>query len=139
MNLVPEDIDYTQTQILRETWLGGWEKPGGLESRMTDGGGFCCDMTAMTREERGRYEISRARLKAAVISVAEIADGYGFRLRDGAIGSEELVAWIAFEQKCCPFFTLTASEPAGSLILLITGAAGVKDFIRAEFSAIRFE
>jgi hypothetical protein len=105
---------------------------------MTENGGFCCDMTAMTREQRGRYEILRAKLEAAVISVAELADGYGLRLRDGAIGPEELMEWIAFEQKCCPFFTLTASEQAGSLMLLITGGAGVKDFIRAEFSAIRF-
>jgi hypothetical protein len=102
-------------------------------------GGFCCDMTAMTREERGRYEILRAKLEAGVISVAELADGYGLRLRDRAIAPEELVEWIAFEQKCCPFFTLTASEQAGSLMLLITGRAGVKDFIRAEFSAIPFE
>jgi hypothetical protein len=78
-------------------------------------------------------------LEAAVISVAELVDGYGLRLRNGAIGPEELVEWIAFEQKCCPFLTLTASEQARSLILLITGDAGVKDFIRAEFSAIRFE
>jgi hypothetical protein len=101
--------------------------------------GFCCDMSAMTHEERGRYEILRAKLEAAVISVAELGDGYGLRLRDGAIGAEELVEWIGFEQKCCPFFTLTASEQSGSLILLITGPTGVKDFIRAEFSAIQFE
>jgi hypothetical protein len=100
--------------------------------------GFCCDMSAMTHEERGRYEILRAKLEAAVISVAELGDGYGLRMRDGAIRSEELVEWIGFEQKCCPFFTLTASEQSGSLILLITGPTGVKDFIRAEFSAIRF-
>jgi hypothetical protein len=104
---------------------------------VSDSGGFCCDMNAMTREERGRYEILRAKLEKAVISVAELADGYALRLRDGAIGSEELVQWIAFEQKCCPFLTLTASEQAGSLMLLITGREGVKDFIRGEFSAIR--
>lgn len=106
---------------------------------MTESGGFCCDMTAMTREERGRYESLRAKLEAAVISIAELDDGYALRLRDGAIGPEELLEWIAFEQKCCPFFALTASEQAGSLLLLITGRDGVKDFIRAEFSAIRFE
>jgi hypothetical protein len=96
-------------------------------------------MTAMTREERGRYEILRGKLEAAVISVAELADGYALRLRDGDIAPEELVEWIGFEQKCCPFFTLTASEQGGSLILLITGAPGVKEFIRAEFGSIRFE
>ncbi len=106
---------------------------------MAEDGGFCCNMNAMTREERCRYEILRSKLEAGVISVAELADGYGLRLRDGAIAPEELVEWIAFEQKCCPFFTLTASEQAGSLILLITGQDGVKEFIRAEFSAIRFE
>ena len=106
---------------------------------MTETGGFCCDMTAMTREERDRYEVLRAKLEKSVISVAELADGYGLRLRDEAVGPEELVEWIAFEQKCCPFLVLTASEQAGSLILLITGRDGVKDFIRAEFSAIRFE
>ena len=110
-----------------------------MANGMGESEGFCCDMTAMTREERGRYEILRAKLEAGVISVAELADGYGLRLRDGAIEPQELVEWIAFEQKCCPFFALTASEQAGSLILLITGSAGVKDFIRAEFSAIRFE
>jgi hypothetical protein len=100
--------------------------------------GFCCDISAMTREQRGRYETLRAKLEAAVISVAELGDGYGLRMRDGAIPPDELVEWIGFEQKCCPFFTLTASEQSGSLILLITGPTGVKDFIRAEFSAIRF-
>ena len=96
-------------------------------------------MTAMTREERGRYELLREKLEAAVISVAELANGYALRLRDGDIAPEELVQWIGFEQKCCPFFTLTASEQGESLILLITGAAGVKEFIRAEFGAIKFE
>ena len=106
---------------------------------MVESGGFCCDMTAMTREERSRYEILRAKLEKAVVGVADLVDGYGLRLRDGAIAPEELVEWIAFEQKCCPFFTLTASEQAGALILLITGRNGVKDFIRAEFGAIQFE
>src|ERR1700761_4775252 len=99
---------------------------------MTEDAGFCCDMKAMTAEERVRYEILRGKLEQAVISVAELADGYGLRFRDGGIAPEELVEWIGFEQKCCPFFTLAASEQAGSLILLITGRTGVKDFIRAE-------
>jgi hypothetical protein len=107
-------------------------------NEMTESG-FCCDMEAMTPEERGRYEILRGKIETAVISVVELPDGYGLRLRDGGISAEELVEWIGFEQKCCPFFMLTASEQAGSLILLITGRTGVKDFIRAEFNAIRFE
>jgi hypothetical protein len=107
-------------------------------NEMTESG-FCCDMKALTRGERARYEILRGKLEAAVISVAELADGYALRLRDGAIAPEELVEWIAFEQKCCPFFRLTASEQGQSLILMITGRDGAKEFIRAEFGAIKFK
>jgi len=106
---------------------------------MTEGGGFFCDMKAMTRDERGRYEVLRAKLEAAVVSVEELPDGYLLRLRHGAIATEELGEWIAYERKCCPFFTLIAEGRADSGRLRITGRDGVKDFIRAEFSTIRFE
>jgi hypothetical protein len=106
---------------------------------MSESEGFCCDMTAMTREERGRYEILRAKLEAAVVEVKDLADGYSLQLGDGGITAVELDEWILFEKKCCPFFTLTMDGQAGALKLRITGRAGVKDFIKAEFSAIRFE
>ena len=100
---------------------------------------FCCDMKAMTREERGRYETLRAKLEAAVVGIEELVDGYSLQLRGGALTAAELGEWISFEKKCCPFFTLTTDGHADALRLRITGRDGVKDFIRAEFSAIRFE
>jgi hypothetical protein len=106
---------------------------------MSDCEGFCCDMTAMTREERGRYEILRAKLAAAVVGIEELADGYSLRIDVSAFPASELEEWISFEKKCCPFFTLTMDGHAEALRLKITGRSGVKDFIRAEFSAIRFE
>ena len=106
---------------------------------MTAGGGFCCDMKAMTREERGRYKVLRAKLEAAVVSVREMADGYRLQLRGEGISAEELAEWIEFEKKCCPFFTLEMSQEGESRELRITGGEGVKDFVRAEFTAIRFE
>ena len=106
---------------------------------MSGGDGICCNMTAMTREERARYEFLRTQLEAAVTSVEELADGYSLGLRQGGISPGELAEWLSFEKKCCPFFTLCASEQGGSQRLRLTGPHGVKDFIRAEFSAIRFE
>ncbi|MBV8514487.1 MAG: hypothetical protein JO260_04225 [Acidobacteria bacterium] len=101
--------------------------------------GICCNMMAMTREERGRYEVLRAKLEAAVTSVEELADGYSLGLREGGLAPGELAEWISFEKRCCPFFTLSAGEQGGSQRLQLTGPDGVKDFIRAEFGAIRFE
>jgi hypothetical protein len=106
---------------------------------MTEEGGFCCDMAAMTREERNRYEILRTKLEAAVVAVEELTDGYSLRLSGGGLARVELEEWISFEKKCCSFFTLITDGPADALKLTITGRAGVKDFIRAEFSAIRFD
>ena len=105
---------------------------------MTESGGFSCDMRAMTREERDRYEVLRAKLEAAVVSVEELPDGYRLHLRSAVLAAE-VAEWIAFEKKCCPFFTLTTDGYADSPRLQITGRAGAKDFIRAEFSAIRFD
>lgn len=106
---------------------------------MAEGTGFCCNLNAMTREERDRYEVLRAKLEAAVVSVEELANGYSLSLRTGAVAPDELVEWIAFEQKCCAFFALKTTGQPDAPILQITGRPGVKDFIRAEFSAIRFE
>jgi hypothetical protein len=105
----------------------------------TESGGFHCDMKAMTREERHRYEILRTRLEAAVAGVEELADRYSLQLRGGAIPPHEVAEWVAFKKKCCPFFALETDGQADSPKLRITGRAGVKNFIRPEFSAIRFE
>jgi hypothetical protein len=106
---------------------------------MSESAGFCCDMTAMTREERGRYEILRGKLEAAAVGVEELADGYALRLGASAIAAEELEEWTSFEKKCCPFLTLTTEGHGETMRLGITGRTGVKEFIRAEFGAIRFE
>jgi hypothetical protein len=96
-------------------------------------------MTALTSEERKRYEVLRAKLEGAVVGVEELADGYSLQLSGGGLAPVELDEWILFERKCCPFFRLVTDGQAEALKSRITGGDGVKDFIRAEFSAIRFE
>ena len=47
-----------------------------------------------------------------------------------------IAEFMSMEHRCCPFFRLTLEAEAGHdpLALRITGADGVKDFIRAELA-----
>jgi hypothetical protein len=96
-------------------------------------------MRAMTREERDRYEVLRAKLEAAVVSVEELENGYRIRLNGALASTDEIAEWVEFEKKCCPFFRLEMTGSGEAPELQVTGRDGVKAFIRAEFSAIRFE
>lgn len=46
----------------------------------------------------------------------------------------EVTEFVRRERLCCPFlaFTLEVSPDRGPLLLRLTGAEGVKDYIRAE-------
>jgi hypothetical protein len=94
---------------------------------------FACDMTAIPPEKRGPHHALIRRLMAeAAVEISELPDGLAFRFR-----SEEYDAVTEFvgrERLCCPFltFVLEVSPDRGALSLRLTGAEGVKDFIRAE-------
>ena len=100
--------------------------------------GFCCNMHAMTVTERARYNVLREQLAAAVQQIAELPDGYAFRLHGERISIVELAEWVSYERKCCPFFELTIEAPKENapISLNVIGSAGIKDFIRAEFGAL---
>ncbi|MGH7579993.1 MAG: hypothetical protein ACREM9_07460 [Gemmatimonadales bacterium] len=68
----------------------------------------------------------------AVEEISELPDGLGFRFPAGEYDS--VTEFVGRERLCCPFltFTLNVSPDRGSLHLRVTGAEGVKDFIRAE-------
>ena len=102
---------------------------------------FACNMNAMTKEERARYDVLRRKLEQAVERVEELENGYTFRLRDASISLEDLAQWVEYEQKCCSFFGLgvEASPQKGPIALRVTGEPGVKDFIRMEFAGIQFK
>jgi hypothetical protein len=98
-------------------------------------------MNAMTKEERARYDVLRRKLEQAVERAEELENGYAFRLRDASISLEEVAQLVEYEQKCCSFFGLgvEAAPQKGPITLRVTGETGVKDFIRMEFTGIRFE
>jgi hypothetical protein len=112
---------------------------GGRGGGVSENDGFCCNMNAMTPKHREQYQVLRAKLESSVDAVYELLDGYVLRLRAGTFAVAELAAFVVLETRCCPFLTLIMDRKGDSLALRITGRDGVKDFIRAEFSAIRFE
>lgn len=93
---------------------------------------FACNMGALTSAERARHEELSRSLFAAVRVKKELRNGYAFRLPSGMLATA--AGWVALERRCCPFFTfdLELVKHDGPLWLRITGAPGVKAFIRSE-------
>ena len=94
---------------------------------------FACNMSALTKSERAAYAKLTRTLVAAVQEKSELRNGYSFRMPPAMLTTA--AEWVAFERKCCPFFTfgLELARDEGPLWLRITGSEGVKAFIRAEF------
>ena len=97
--------------------------------------GFACELAALSREERVHHRQLTDQLLAAVVERVELKHGYGFRLPSSSL---PLVAeWAGLESRCCPFFDfeLALAKDHGPLWLRITGAEGIKAFLRAEFGS----
>jgi len=94
---------------------------------------FACNVRAMNATERIRYQELTKTLMTATDEKKELPNGFGFRLPPSSLMT--VAEWVRLERKCCPFFTfvMEQSRDEGPLWLRITGAEGVKAFIRAEF------
>jgi hypothetical protein len=98
---------------------------------------IACDLTAIPADEREAHEArGRQVWFEAFQERQELSDGYAFRFR--ADQYPLLVAYIANERLCCPFFrfTLEVTPAHGPIWLRITGGDGVKEFIRSEFARL---
>jgi hypothetical protein len=94
---------------------------------------FACDMTAIPGDQRGAHHaLIRRLMTEAVEEISELPDGLAFRFH--AEEYDAVTEFVGRERLCCPFlsFRLDVSPERGPLQLRLTGAAGVKDFIRAE-------
>jgi hypothetical protein len=99
---------------------------------------FACDMTAIPAAQRGAHHALIRRLVAeALEEVQELPNGLA--LRFPADEYEPVTEFVGRERLCCPFlgFTLEVGPERGPITLKLTGAEGVKDFIRAELGLPR--
>ena len=97
---------------------------------------FYCNTKALNSEERGRHKMLTDKLVAQRTGIVESEKGYEFQYSSSVVSLSELSEWVAAESKCCPFFDFHIDlENEGTLLCLrLTGAQGVKAFVRAEFS-----
>jgi hypothetical protein len=98
-----------------------------------------CNMQAMSKLEKERYDHLRERLEHAIEEAKELETGYAFRLQSAGILLTELAEWVGYERKCCPFFDfeIAVAREGGSVWLRLRGREGVKAFMRMEFKMLR--
>lgn len=96
---------------------------------------FACNLKAISAAERPRYNDLVKRIRTAIRSRREIANGYVFKVDSKALTLPEAAEWVSMERLCCPFLTLqlTASGNQADWLLTLTGPEGVKPLITTEF------
>ncbi|SRR6266436_6892273 len=104
-------------------------------NKMNEKIGFYCNVKALTKAERERYNQLTGKLVQARTEIKELADGYAFRLKSEEVSLLDLGEWISAERKCCPFFSfeIEVQRDSGPLWLKLRGADGIKPFIQVEF------
>jgi hypothetical protein len=97
--------------------------------------GFYCNMNALSKTDRERYNQLIRKLEDARVEIRELPDGYAIRLQSEKIALSDQAEWITYESRCCPFFDfeIELKRDNGPLWLKLEGKEGVKPFIRAEF------
>jgi len=91
-----------------------------------------CKLTSPELQKRKETVI--ASLKQQILEKKELQSGYAFRFSGTDEVLDELTEFIKTERECCDFFTfaISVSGDKSEAWLELTGADGVKDFIRAE-------
>ena len=97
---------------------------------------FFCDRTALTPEQRKRQQELSKILRASVLGIQELPDGFEFEFPSDPSNYQALTEFTPLERACCPFFdvSIRLEREGGKLWWRLTGREGVKQFIHAEFS-----
>ncbi|HXG85416.1 MAG TPA: hypothetical protein VNI84_15450 [Pyrinomonadaceae bacterium] len=97
---------------------------------------FACNMNALDKTQRGRYNTITQTLKDARQELQELDDGYAFRFKAESQLILDAAEFIVYERLCCPFFDfeLSVENANDSLWLRLRGQVDIKEFIRSEFN-----
>ena len=95
---------------------------------------IACKLTEPEFRER-RNGILR-NVRAAVIEVKELQDGYAYRFPSDGAWIAELSSLITIERACCPFlrFKIDIAPGEGPIWLELSGPEGTKDFLNSIFA-----
>jgi hypothetical protein len=97
---------------------------------------IACDMSALSPDERRRYDGLRSRVTAAVKEVVATESSFHLRL-DESVSAPEVAEWMALEHRCCPFLNIAiALKSDRSMWVELGGSPRIKKFLREEFGPI---
>ena len=87
------------------------------------------------REQAQRAEEAHQELFPGMLAVEELADGYGYKFPADDEWTAKVMAVVAAERQCCPFFTFeVVFEPhEQGLWLRFRGSEAIKTFVRENF------
>ncbi len=109
---------------------------------------LACRLDALSPAERARHEKLTALLQRAVVQTRELPDGWELaldlsRLPADAHGNPvcvvEIAEWVDLEARCCPFLDFrleVRGKGSRSVALALTGAPGVKEFLKTELALV---
>jgi hypothetical protein len=102
---------------------------------VTTQGKFYCNTKALTLAERAHHKQLGDKLMSVRKEVVETEKGYEFQYSPSDVSLLELADWVVAEGKCCAFldFHIDLEREGTLLCLRLTGAEGIKAFIRSEF------
>jgi hypothetical protein len=96
---------------------------------------IACNLNEREMAERG--DLLARELFPGVGAVEELPDGYAYRFPGDEIWTTSVLAFVAAERRCCPFFSfeLVFTPHGGPLWLRIRGSAAIKAFVHDNFHA----
>lgn len=105
------------------------------EKQTATQGKFYCNIKALSSAERTSHKQLTDKLMALRRKTMESEKGYEFQYSPKEVSLSELAEWVVAEGKCCPFFDfhIDLEYEGGLLCLRLTGAEGIKAFVRSEF------
>jgi hypothetical protein len=126
-------VEAVWSAVALRRWADRKDAGSGTDVRRT----IACDMTALSAEERHRYDVLRPRVLKAVDHVQETANAFCLRVGN-SVSVAEAAEWMEMEHRCCAFLDIDISLKAdGTTWIEIGGSAAIKAFLNEEFSAFR--
>lgn len=95
---------------------------------------YFCDVSALTSQERSRYQEFEKLLFPMVKAIDELDNGYAVQFPMSPENFTMMAEFVTYESRCCPFlsFALITNSGEETACLDITGPEDAKPFIQAE-------
>lgn len=96
---------------------------------------IACNLGALDTEEQKRRADLADQLQNSVREILSRTDGFTLRFSANDLVLFQIAEFVSLERRCCPFlnFQISLNEGDDAIELRLSGRAGVKEFLAAEF------